>query len=219
MIRRPAPLASAAAALTAGLLVLTACGTTRTTAGSDGAGGGSGSGSASAPASPSATPDYVAAAKASAAAAEQRHNRQFPDIVARCKNAAPSPTASKGTGDGRPLDPEAAKYAENHAFKKKRELSPEAQCTGRAHATRIADALTGAGKTAPAGEAELRTSLEKLGYRVAEGEVFRSGGALGFAFFVEGTGACVTGRLGTPSGVEAHGPYMEGGCQEPRGGH
>ncbi|MER5928813.1 hypothetical protein [Streptomyces sp. NPDC002054] len=215
MIRRPAPLTAAAAVLTAGLLALTACGTTRTTAGSDGAGGGS----APASAAPSAKPDYVVAAEASAAAAQQRHDRQFPDIVARCKDAvaAASPSASGATGG--PVDPEAAKYAENHAYKTKGELSPEAECTGRAHAARITKSLAGAGKTTPATEADLRKALEKLGYPTASGEVFRSGGALGFAFFVDGSGACVTGRLDTPPRVEAHGPYMEGGCQEPRGGH
>ncbi|MGW5346322.1 hypothetical protein [Streptomyces sp. HUAS TT3] len=42
---------------------------------------------------------------------------------------------------------------------------------------------------------------------------------------LRGTGACVSGTLavpgqaGTVTRVEAHGPYVEGGCFEPRGGH
>ncbi|MEV8532515.1 hypothetical protein [Streptomyces sp. NPDC051211] len=211
--RRPAPTA-AVAVLAAGVLTLTACGTTKTTTGQPGA---AGSGAASA--SASAKPDYVAAAEASAAAEQQRHDAKFPDIVARCKDAAATAGPSTAATSSRSMDPEAAKYAENHAYKTKGELSPEAECKGRAHAARIAKALSGAGKTTPATEADLAKSLEKLGYPSAQDEVYRDGGNLGFAFFVQGTGSCVTGRLGTPPKVEAHGPYMEGGCQEPRGGH
>ncbi|MEV7612689.1 hypothetical protein [Streptomyces sp. NPDC089799] len=204
MIRRHVH-APALAALLAGALALTACGTTK-------AGAGSG-------ASASATPDYVRQAAASAAAGKQEHDRTFPDIAARCRDAQASPSPTGTPRPTEPLDPEAAKYAENHAFRAQAELSPEAECRGRAHAARIGKGLFGTGKTAPTTEDALRKSLEGLGYRTTSGEVFTSGGALGFAFFVPGAGPCVTGFLGTPPKVEAHGAYVEGGCLEPRGGH
>ncbi|MFG2295928.1 hypothetical protein [Streptomyces sp. NPDC048603] len=207
MIRRPAH-GPAIAVLLAGSLALAACGTTK-------AGAGAG-------ASGSATPDYVRQAQASAEAGKQAHDRKFPDIAARCKDAAAAPSASGSPGASsaaEPLDPEAAKYAENHAYKTQARLSPEAGCRGGAHAARITKGLVGTGKTAPTTEDGLRKALEALGYPATEDEVFTSGGALGFAFSVPGAGPCVTGYLGTPPKVEAHGQYMEGGCMEPRGGH
>ncbi|RSS68679.1 hypothetical protein [Streptomyces sp. WAC06614] len=208
---------AAAAVVTVGLLALAGCGTVTTTGG--GAPGASGpAAEARASASPSAAPPSAASA---AEAGRQQHDRQFPEVAARCKDAAArtSPSTTVEPEDPRPTDPEAAKYAENHAFKTTVRLTPDRACTGSAHAERIRQALTGSGTQLPTDEAALARTLQALGYPTRSGEVYRSGGALGFAFAVPGTGPCVTGTLGTPVKVESHGPYVEGGCQEPRGGH
>ncbi|MGW6942581.1 hypothetical protein ACWGF3_26775 [Streptomyces xanthophaeus] len=213
MIRRT-PLA---AALAAGLLALTACGTKP--AADEGNTAASSAASGSPSASPSPTPDFAA----DAAAAKARHDKAFPDIAARCAAEGAAATAAAppapATPDALPTDPEAAKYAENHAFKKQGKLTPEAKCRGEAHAQRIKQALTGPGVVTPATEESLASALKAMGYELASGEVHRTGGALGFTFFVQGAGPCVTGQLGSPAEVTAHAVYVEGGCTEPRGGH
>ncbi|MFF0739171.1 hypothetical protein ACFYVL_02115 [Streptomyces sp. NPDC004111] len=198
------PLAMAALAL--GLLTLTACGTEK-------AGAGPGQSSPTTPASPTAL-------STSAAAARAAHDKAFPDVAARCKaTKATAGTTGPEKPEPLPTDPEAAKFAENHAFKQQARLTPEARCRGEAHAQRIQKALTGPGTTPPANEAALTAALTKLGYGPDNGTVQRVGNALGFSYSVPGIGPCVTGYLGTPTSIEAHGPYVEGGCTEPRGGH
>ncbi|MEU9416511.1 hypothetical protein [Streptomyces sp. NPDC048272] len=212
--------------LAAALPALTACGTTKAgTAGS--------------------TPPTAAGSSAPVPSGSARHDRLFPDVAARCAakaagapadpqdggvnggaNGAGSATGS-GAGSGGessrelPTDPEARKYAENHAYKAQGTLSAESRCRADAHGARIKAALTGAGKAAPRGEVELAGSLKELGYTVSGNEVYRSGGALGFALFIPEAGPCVTGRWTADGGltVEGHGVYVEGGCLEPKGGH
>ncbi|MFF3428086.1 hypothetical protein [Streptomyces sp. NPDC002602] len=200
--------------LAAALPALTACGTTK--AGSAGNTTPTAAGS----------PDPVASGSA-------RHDRLFPDVAARCAAKAAETSADPqddgtngGTNGGEssrelPTDPEARKYAENHGYKTQGTLSAESRCRADAHGARIKAALTGAGKTAPSGEAELAGSLKELGYSVSGNEVYRSGGTLGFALFIPEAGPCVTGRWTAGGGltVEGHGVYMEGGCLEPKGGH
>ncbi|MCY0958265.1 hypothetical protein [Streptomyces sp. H27-H5] len=204
--------------LVAVLPALTACGTTK--AGSAGNTTPTAAGS----------PDPVASGLA-------RHDRLFPDVAARCAQKAAEASADPqdggtngGANDGAsggessrelPMDPEARKYAENHAYKTQDTLSAESRCRADAHGARIKAALTGAGKAAPRGDAELAASLKELGYSVTGNEVYRSGGALGFSLFIPEAGPCVTGRWTAGGGltVEGHGVYMEGGCLEPKGGH
>ncbi|MEU8894121.1 hypothetical protein [Streptomyces sp. NPDC048442] len=196
----------AAAALVLGLLTLTACGTTHAGAGTDPI--------------PPAAPSSPTAADPAATAARAAHDKAFPEVAARCAGTrGTAPAAGAGKPEPAATDPEAAKYAENHAFKQQASLAPEARCRGEAHAERIRKALTGPGATAPANEADLAAVLARLGYEAGPGTVYRTGGALGFSFFVPDIGPCVTGRLGSPATFEAHGAYMEGGCTEPRGGH
>ncbi|MFD3514703.1 hypothetical protein [Streptomyces sp. NPDC058657] len=207
--------AAGAAALT--LLTLTACGgTTHAGPGTGPASAGAGTGpasSAAATSSPSTPAPEATAAKAA-------HDRAFPDVAARCDGAGGT---ARATGSAKPVprvtDPEAAKYAENHAFKQQARLSPEALCRGEAHAQRIRKALVGPGAKTPANEAALTAVLVRLGYEADSGTVHRTGGSLGFSSFVPVLGPCVTGRLGSPATFEAHGVYLEGGCTEPRGGH
>ncbi|MEU6865517.1 hypothetical protein ABZ924_20010 [Streptomyces sp. NPDC046876] len=212
MISRTVPVAGLAAA--ACLFALAGCGTTR-------AGADTGVG-ASASASAPATPDGVKSAERAAATERQQHEKQFPEIAAHCADTA---SAAPSSGPSPSQDPQADKYAENHAYKIKGRLSARAECEGRAHAARITQAFTLAGKTAPTTGPALKRALEELGYPTTEADINDPGLILEFAFMVKGTGACVSGTLaipgqpGTKTRVEAHGPYMEGGCVEPRGGH
>ncbi|MFB9521335.1 hypothetical protein [Streptomyces cremeus] len=202
------PLAAAVASVFA-LLALTACGATHVGA------GGTGTTATAAVASPTAPAPAPVDTAAKAA-----HDKAFPDVAARCDEARRTPPPDgPAKSEPRPSDSEAAKYAENHAFKRQARLSSEARCRGEAHAQRIRKALTGPGAKSPANEADLAAALVRLGYEVDSGSVHRIGGTLGFSSFVPGTGPCVTGRLGSPATFETHGVYLEGGCTKPQGGH
>ncbi|MER7664662.1 MULTISPECIES: hypothetical protein [unclassified Streptomyces] len=155
----------------------------------------------------SASASYEATRKA----AKAEHDRRFEDVAAVCSDRGP---ASPEATASRSLDPEAQKYAENHAFKRKAPLSGDAACRGEAHAQRIARGLEGV-RDEPA----LRAALGRLGYGSADLEVYETGGPLGFTFPVPDTGPCITGLLRTPPEVASHGFYVEGGCREPKGGH
>ncbi|QNE73815.1 hypothetical protein F0344_03615 [Streptomyces finlayi] len=196
-------------AVAAGLLVLTACGTERVTSGDGPEGAGSPS-----RARPSTAEDW----KKSADEARAKHDRKFRDVAARCTDITPSASARPTTGATEPADPEADRYRENHAFKQQAPLGPEQQCRGDAHADRITDALRETGGPGPSSEQDVRTVLEELGYPAEATQVYGSGHALGFSISVPGA-PCVSGGVGPPLTVEAHGVYMEGGCREPQGGH
>ncbi|WP_405495371.1 hypothetical protein [Streptomyces sp. NBC_00096] len=213
MTHRSTPAAALPLLLAAGLLALTGCGTKV-----------AGAGGAQGPPAPSVTPSVDYAAQAAAAVA--RHDKLFPEIAARCADqGAPKTTetpAATGAPGALPTDPEAGKYAENHAYKQQAELGPAARCRGDAHAARIRAALTGGsgGKGAPHTVDELRALLMGLGYGFDSGGVYGSGSVnVSFVLSVPESGPCVTGRLGPPVSVKAHGVYVEGGCLEPRGGH
>ncbi|GGV24437.1 hypothetical protein GCM10010495_45020 [Kitasatospora herbaricolor] len=147
----------------------------------------------------------------------------FPEVAARCAGvstaSAPSPSASADVAGGEPDDPWARKYAENHAYRQTVDLSPQSRCRGDAHAARITTALRATGRAAVLGEAELRAELDRLGYPTRGGEVHSSGGTVGFSLWIPGSGPCLTGTLGAIPRVQAHGSYLEGGCNEPQGGH
>ncbi|MCX4631161.1 hypothetical protein [Streptomyces sp. NBC_01443] len=207
MTSRTSP--AGAVLLAAGLLALTACGTTV-----------SGSGAAADPSpvlSPGRTPDYAA----EAAAAVARHDKLFPEVAQLCEgeeSAAPTGSATPGE---LPTDPAARKYAENHAYKNEATLTPATKCRGDAHAARIKKALGGEdGKGGPKSKEELSGLLTGMGYEPETGSVYASStGNLSFVLSIPESGPCVTGHLTPPMSVKAHGVYMEGGCNEPRGGH
>ncbi|WP_406511774.1 hypothetical protein OG851_08270 [Streptomyces sp. NBC_00161] len=195
--------------LAAGLLALTACGTTV-----------SGSGAAADPSpvpSPVRTPDYAA----EAAAAVARHDKLFPEVAELCEGRASAAPAGSAAPGELPTDPEARKYAENHAYKNEAALTPATKCRGDAHAARIKKALGGDdGKGAPKSKEELSGLLTGMGYKLESAGVYASStGNLSFVLSVPESGPCVTGHLTPPISVKAHGVYMEGGCNEPRGGH
>lgn len=205
----PRPRAVVALLLAAAAIALTGCGT-RT----------AGAGNPQEPPAPSMAPSVDYAAQAAAAVA--RHDKLFPAIAARCADLGTGGAGPQATARELPADPEARKYAENHAFKQQAELTPGARCRGDAHAARIAAAVKGGagGKGAPHTAEELRAVLTGLGYGFDAGGVYGSGAVnVSFVLSVPESGPCVTGRLGPPVTVLAHGVYVEGGCLEPRGGH
>ncbi|MER5760420.1 hypothetical protein [Streptomyces sp. NPDC002082] len=207
------PRTAGALLLAAGAIVLTGCGT-RT----------AGAGDAAEPPAPSVTPSVTPSVDyaAQAAAAVARHDALFPAIAARCADVATGGASPGATAGELPADPEARKYAENHAFKQQAQLTPGARCRGDAHAARIKAAVAGGsgGKGAPHTVEEVRALLTGLGYGFDSGGVYGSGAVnVSFVLSVPESGPCVTGRLGPPLTVEAHGVYVEGGCLEPRGGH
>ncbi|WP_371679834.1 hypothetical protein [Streptomyces sp. NBC_01276] len=142
----------------------------------------------------------------------------FAEVAARCAGAGSGAPASSPAERELPADPEARKYAENHGYRQQAGLSPEGTCRGDAHAARIRSALAG---KPPGTAADLTGLLRGLGYPVGPGDVVDGAGGTGpgFALWIPGSGPCVEGTSGTPARVEAHGPYAEGGCREPKGGH
>ncbi len=194
-------------AVLVGMLVLAGCGSVPAPDGP----------AASRPAVPSPMSSYEEQAKL----AKAEHDRAFPEVAAACADVASGPSATPSTtpsGTGSP-DPEAAKYAENHAYLTTVRMTPEAECRGGAHAKRIAAALTQRAAKAPLGADAVSDVLAGLGYPGREHLVEGSAGALGFTFMLPGVGPCITGKVGPPVVVEAHGVYVEGGCNRPRGGH
>ncbi|MEW1914539.1 hypothetical protein AB0442_40200 [Kitasatospora sp. NPDC085895] len=201
-------LAPATAAVTA-VLLAAGCGSVR-------AGGAGGGAAAPASAATSASASGRSAADVTAQVLAE-HDRRYPEVAAGCAGArtataVPTPSASRA-----PADPEGSKYAENHAFRQTAPVDAAQQCRGDAHAARILAALTGNGRQPD--EAAVRQVLERLGYPRDAVQVRRDGGAAGFSLFVPGAGPCISGRLASPPEVEVHGPYVEGGCTEPKGGH
>ncbi|MCX5208001.1 hypothetical protein OG689_01500 [Kitasatospora sp. NBC_00240] len=211
-MRRQGFAATAGVAVGTAVLLLAGCGQRSAS------GAGSGSSSAAGAKAPA-----VASTPPGVAELQAQQDALFPEVAARCAGAgtasAPSPSASAGVADGAPDDPSARKYAENHAYKQTVALTPQSRCRGDAHAARITAALKATGRPAALGEAELRAELERLGYPTRGGEVHSSGGTVGFSLWIPGSGPCLTGTLGATPRIQAHGAYLEGGCNEPQGGH
>ncbi|MFF1874759.1 hypothetical protein [Kitasatospora herbaricolor] len=212
-MRGPGFVATAGVAVGTAVLLLAGCG--ERSASDAGSGPSSAATGTKAPAGATTPPG--------AAEPQAQHDALFPEVAARCAGvstaSAPSPSASAGVADGAADDPSARKYAENHAYRQTMDLTPPSRCRGDAHAARITTALRATGRAAALGEAELRAELERLGYPSRGGEVHTSGGTVGFSLWIPGSGPCLTGTLGATPQVRAHGPYLEGGCDEPRGGH
>ncbi|RKE23268.1 hypothetical protein [Streptomyces sp. TLI_171] len=202
-MNRPA-LAVAAAVLAAGAL-LTGCGSKHV--------GGPGAQAPVDQPSDGATQAQQQAEQRVAEAAAD-HDRAFPEVAAACAGKATAvPTAVPAASDG-PVR-ENPKYDENHAFQQTARLSPVQQCRGDAHAARITAELARAGR--PTGPGPARAALERLGYRDAT--VTESTDGLHFTLVVPGVGPCLSGVLSAPPRIEVHGPYLEGGCERPKGGH
>ncbi|MET8755008.1 hypothetical protein ABZW32_33670 [Streptomyces sp. NPDC004667] len=165
--------------------------------------------------------DAAPAERPKAAAAPPGPEVFFAEVAARCAGAGSGAPASAPAEQELPTDPEARKYAENHGYRQQAGLSAEGTCRGDAHAARIRSALAG---KPPRTADELTGLLRGLGYPVGPGDVVDGAGGAGgtgpgFALWIPGSGPCVEGTSAAPARVEAHGPYAEGGCREPKGGH
>ncbi|ROR35600.1 hypothetical protein [Kitasatospora cineracea] len=217
-MKRPA-LAAATAALATGAL-LTGCGSTH--APSDQAGAArpavsaSPSVSASASGSAGSTPEEAQRKfeeQRKQAAAE--HDRTFPAVAAACagkSTATPSPAATATASGG--YQPENPKYNENHVYAQLVPLNPLQQCRGDAHAARVTAEVA---KQPPTGPDQAKALLTRLGYPGAA--VGQTTNGVQFSVSVPGVGPCLSGTLSATPRVEAHGPYLEGGCERPKGGH
>ncbi|MGW6918237.1 hypothetical protein ACWGB8_31160 [Kitasatospora sp. NPDC054939] len=149
-----------------------------------------------------------------------QHDASFPDVAARCTGVGATALPPPSVPAGVPADPMAQKYAENNAFKQARALQADEKCRGDAHAARLAAALKATGRSGAAlGEAGLKAELDRLGYPSQSARTYGSATTVGFSLWIPGPGPCLTGTSTTETVVRAHGPYLEGGCTEPRGGH
>ncbi|GLW73860.1 hypothetical protein Kpho02_61580 [Kitasatospora phosalacinea] len=207
------PVLAAAAALFAVGALLTGCGSVH---GSGGTSGDTAAG-ASKPAQQDASKTASEAQQKYQQQAEQasaEHDRAFPAVARSCAGRSTAvPTAAAPTASSGP-QPENPKYAENHGYLTTTALSPLAQCRGDAHAARLAAELA---RQTPADPEQAKALLTRLGYPGAT--VARAGQGVHFSFFVPQVGPCLSGTLSDPPHIEVHGPYAEGGCETPRGGH
>ncbi|MFI6285896.1 hypothetical protein ACIBCM_14250 [Streptomyces sp. NPDC051018] len=198
-MKRSTGIAVTTGAALGALLMMTGCGQER----GDAAGGGGAAASAT-PSSPSLSEAVEALRK--------KHDSRYPGVAELCPDTADA--ASPTPGASRTLDPEAAKYAENNAYKSQKRLVGADLCRANAHARRVLPAVKDARD-----EQTVLSALERLGYP-RDGVQFNTfDGELGFSLGVPDSGMCVTTRLGAKPKAEAHGTYMEGGCVEPTGGH
>ncbi|WP_405608916.1 hypothetical protein [Streptomyces sp. NBC_00076] len=105
-------------------------------------------------------------------------------------------------------------YADNHAYRRTLPLKGLADCRGEVHARRLTENL----REVPVDRARVDTELSRLGYG---DKVERFQSVDGTVHFVIGLdGVCVAGTLMPKRNmIEAHGPYLEGGCVQPAPGH
>ncbi|MFJ5231264.1 hypothetical protein ACIQBJ_15370 [Kitasatospora sp. NPDC088391] len=163
-----------------------------------------------------AAPDAAAQARQDLERRVAEHDRTYPEVAAGCAGRPtelPQATATAGSGGG--PAPENPKYLENHSFQQTVPLNPMQQCRGEAHAARLTAALAKAAP--PTGPQSAETLLRQLGYQDAKVTEYPT--SLHFTLTVPGLGPCLTGVLSAPPQIEVHGPYQEGGCEFPRGGH
>jgi hypothetical protein len=134
-----------------------------------------------------------------------------------CGTTAPRPTAEEtaappatdAVGDQPP------NYADNNAYRRALPLKGLSVCRGEVHVKRLTEKL----RDVPVDKVRVDTELSRLGYGYEVEQLRTVDDTVRFVIGLDGV--CVTGTL-VPSHrntVEAHGPYMEGGCVEPAYGH
>ncbi|MEV2212120.1 hypothetical protein AB0H86_11800 [Streptomyces sp. NPDC050997] len=186
------------------LLTLAGCGDTRVDGGTTG---------------PAATPS---APGTSAPASSPRPTRRVSTELRRledtaCGTTTPQPTAEESSSPPatEAMEDRPPNYADNHAYRRTLPIEGLAGCRGEAHVARLTANLG----TAPVDRARVDTELSRLGYGDAVERIQSVDDTVRFAIGLDGV--CVTGTL-TPAHrntIEAHGPYLEGGCVEPVPGH
>lgn len=145
--------------------------------------------------------------------------RKVEDSACGTTTPPPSPSPSAEETSAAPsteaVEDRPPNYADNNAYRRTLPLKGLALCRGEAHVGRLTENLGGV----PVDKAEVDAALSRLGYG-RQVEEFQSTGE-GVQFVLGLDGVCVTGTL-LPSHrnrIEAHGPYLEGGCVEPAYGH
>ncbi len=187
------------AASVAAALALTGCGTTkaRGTATST-------TPSPPATASPSTQPRPIGTAL-----------RRLQDAVCGTRRPEPSPTSAGPSPtvaipEDRPPD-----HGDNNAYRRALPLTGLSACRGDVHVHRLVKGLKSTAADKPAVDA----ALSRLGYGDEVERLQVAGSNVEFTLGLDGV--CVTGTLtpGHRNTIEAHGPYLEGGCVEPEYGH
>jgi hypothetical protein len=136
---------------------------------------------------------------------------------AACGTTTPAPSAGETSASpsAETVEDRPPNYADNNAYRRALPLKGLAECRGEVHVGRLTENL----KSVPVDKAEVDAALSRLGYGYQAERVQSTGGAVHFVLGLDGV--CVTGTL-SPSHlntIEAHGPYLEGGCVEPAHGH
>ncbi|MEV0634828.1 hypothetical protein AB0I77_07625 [Streptomyces sp. NPDC050619] len=186
-------------------LALAGCGSTR--AADAGSGTTAAAPDTSAPTSSSPQPRHISA-----------ELRKLEDTA--CGSTTPRPSAEETTSapPTEPVGDQPPNYADNNAYRQTLPLEGLAVCRGEVHVERLTEKL----KDVPVDKARVDTELSRLGYGYEVDEIQADDEPDDTVRFVIGLdGVCLTGTLvpGHGDTIEAHGPYMEGGCVEPAYGH
>jgi hypothetical protein len=178
------------------VLALTGCGTTK-------------AGEAATPTTPAAAsttdpPRHISA-----------ELRRLEDTACGTRTPEPSPTKRSASPTVDLPEDRPPNYGDNNAYRRALPLKGLAECRGDVHVGRLTEGLKGT----PVDQAEVDATLSRLGYgeEVERLQVVDDNAQFTLAL----DGLCVTGTL-TPSHrntIEAHGPYLEGGCVESGYGH
>ncbi|MDN0197659.1 hypothetical protein [Streptomyces sp. S.PNR 29] len=142
--------------------------------------------------------------------------REAEDAACATATAGPSDDGTDtASPSAEPVGDQPPNYADNNAYRRALPLKGVNACRGDVHVTRLTEGL----KRVPADRAEVDAALSRLGYGHEVERINTVDGTVRFDIGLGGV--CVTGTLapGHRPTVEAHGPYLEGGCAEPAYGH
>ncbi|KOU61721.1 hypothetical protein ADK57_26430 [Streptomyces sp. MMG1533] len=165
------------------------------------------------------TPSPAATATAPSYSPAPRHIsaelRKAEDSVCGTTTPPPSAEESSASPSTDAVEDRPPNYADNNAYRRALPLKGLAVCRGDVHVGRLTENL----RSVPVDRAEVDAALSRLGYGYQVEQVRSTGQGVQFVIGLDGV--CVTGTLlpTHESTIEAHGPYMEGGCVEPAYGH
>jgi hypothetical protein len=156
----------------------------------------------------------------SPALTEERQNsadlRSLEDAACATATAEPSDEAEDtASASAQSVHDQPPNHGDNNAYRRALPLKGVNACRGDVHVTRLTEGL----KSVPVGKAEVDAALSRLGYGDEVEQINTVDGTVQFGIGLDGV--CVTGTLAPDhrSTIEAHGPYLEGGCVEPAYGH
>ncbi|MFD3501367.1 hypothetical protein ACFWWT_34940 [Streptomyces sp. NPDC058676] len=143
--------------------------------------------------------------------------RKVEDSACGTTTSRPSPSAgaTSASPSTEVVEDRPPNYADNNAYRRTLPLKGLAVCRGEVHVGRLTENL----RSVPVDKAEVDAALSRLGYGYQVEQVQEA--VHGVQFVIGLDGVCVTGTLvpTQKNTIEAHGPYMEGGCVEPAYGH